>query len=142
MEKEKRAAALKQHEKEVLENNEAFLAGNQTWWDQINEFSDLPDDEFLASHTGLIKGPFTPDPESESFFEAVRYSRETVPASYNSVTLGNVSPVKNQGGDISRFYAKRPPILQAHRTSERQVIPQVGRFGCLELCLYGIRELA
>merc|ERR1712241_12310 len=96
-EKEKRAKALKKHEQEVLENNEAFLAGNQTWWDQINEFSDLPDDEFLASHTGLIKGPFTPDPESESFFEAVRYSRETVPASYNSVKRGYVSPVKDQG---------------------------------------------
>ena len=62
VEKEKRAAALKQHEKEVLENNEAFLAGNQTWWDQIDEFSDLPDDEFLAGHTGLIKRPLTPDP--------------------------------------------------------------------------------
>merc|ERR1719189_3246053 len=42
-EKEKRAEALKKHEQEVLENNEAFLAGNQTWFD-----------EFEANHTGLI----------------------------------------------------------------------------------------
>merc|ERR1719356_889418 len=51
-EMKKRANALKKHEKEVLENNEAFLAGNQTWFDEINEYSDLPDDEFEANHTG------------------------------------------------------------------------------------------
>ena len=151
-EKALRAEALKAHEQEVLENNEAFLAGNQTWFDEINEYSDLPDDEFEANHTGahdnmeyargLKDIPLPYDEESERFFDAYRYDRSTVPASYNSVTLGNVSPVKSQGGDISRFYAKRPPILKAHRTSERQVIPLVGRFGCLELCLYGIRELA
>ena len=110
MEKERRAAALKQHEKEVLENNEAFLAGNQTWWDEINEYSDLPEDEFEANHTGLISNttgmrfatgmynlPLPYDEESERFYEAVRYSRAAAPASYNSVTLGNVSPVKSQG---------------------------------------------
>merc|ERR1719479_768599 len=53
-EKEKRAEALRKHEQEVLENNEAFLAGNQTWFDEINEYSDLPDDEFEANHTGLM----------------------------------------------------------------------------------------
>merc|ERR1719411_2093808 len=112
-EKEKRAEALKKHEQEVLENNEAFLAGNQTWWDEINEYSDLPDDEFEANHTGLInnmerrfaKGmfdvPLPYDQESERFFNAARYSRSSVPASYNSVTLGNVSPVKSQGNSGS-----------------------------------------
>merc|ERR1711936_84603 len=108
-EKEKRAEALKKHEQEVLENNEAFLAGNQTWWDEINEYSDLPEDDFEANHTGLVgnmekrfaKGmynvPLPYDAESERFYDAVRYSRSSVPASYNSVTLGNVSPVKSQG---------------------------------------------
>merc|ERR1719219_1054301 len=48
-EKEKRAEALKKHEEEVLENNEAYLAGNQTWFDEINEYSDLPEDEFEAT---------------------------------------------------------------------------------------------
>merc|ERR1712119_37067 len=108
-EKEKRAKALKKHEQEVLENNEAFLAGNKTWFDEINEYSDLPEDEFEANHTGLIDNmerrfargmynvPLPYDAESERFFEAVRYDRTTVPASYNSVSLGNVSPVKNQG---------------------------------------------
>merc|ERR1719278_41022 len=103
-EKEKRAKALKKHEQEVLENNEAFLAGNKTWFDEINEYSDLPEDEFEANHTGLINHmerrfatgmynvPLPYDAESERFYEAVRYSRSAVPASYNSVTLGNVSP--------------------------------------------------
>merc|ERR1719411_1487038 len=108
-EKEKRAAALKKHEQEVLENNEAFLAGNQTWWDEINEYSDLPEDEFEANHTGLVENmerrfatgmynvPLPYDAESERFYNAARFSRASVPASYNSVTLGNVSPVKSQG---------------------------------------------
>merc|ERR1711936_879684 len=108
-EKEKRAKALKKHEQEVLENNEAFLAGNKTWFDEINEYSDLPEDEFEANHTGLINNmerrfargmynvPLPYDAESERFYDAVRYDRTTVPASYNSVSLGNVSPVKNQG---------------------------------------------
>ena len=108
-EKERRAEALKKHEQEVLENNESFLAGNQTWFDEINEYSDLPEDEFEANHTGLVNHmerrfatgmynvPLPYDAESERFYEAVRYSRSAVPASYNSVTLGNVSPVKSQG---------------------------------------------
>merc|ERR1711988_1986203 len=93
-EKEKRAETLKEHEKEVLENNEAYLAGNQTWWDEINEYSDLTDEEF---DRGLINKPLPYDEESERFFDGYRYSRSSVPASYNSVTLGNVSPVKHQG---------------------------------------------
>merc|ERR1711936_1293455 len=103
-EKALRAEALKAHEQEVLENNEAFLAGNQTWFD---EYNDLPDDEFEANHTGahdnmeyargLKDIPLPYDEESERFFDAYRYDRSTVPASYNSVTLGNVSPVKHQG---------------------------------------------
>merc|ERR1712024_412398 len=108
-EKVRRAETLKKHEQEVLENNEAFLAGNQTWWDEINEYSDLPEDDFEANHTGLVGNmekrfargmynvPLPYDAESERFYDAVRYSRSSVPASYNSVTLGNVSPVKSQG---------------------------------------------
>merc|ERR1712038_2097399 len=72
-------------------------------------YSDLPEDEFEANHTGLIANmerrfatgmynvPLPYDAESERFYDAVRYSRSTVPASYDSVALGNVSPVKSQG---------------------------------------------
>merc|ERR1719507_541303 len=95
-EKARRAEALQQHQHEVQETNEAFIAGDKTWYDAINEFSDIPDDEFIRTHTGLIDDNHIPDERSEKFFDAYRYSRTTVPESYNSVTLGNVSPVKNQ----------------------------------------------
>ena len=46
---------------------------------------------------------------SERYFDSVRYSRGgPVPASYSSVDLGLVSPVKNQVGmEISQFRFKR-----------------------------------
>ena len=52
--------------------------------------------------TGMYNVPLPYDAESERFFDAYRYSRAAVPASYDSVTLGNVSPVKSQG-DIARL---------------------------------------
>ena len=54
-EKLKRAETLKQHQQAVLEHNQAYLAGERTWYEGINEFSDIPDEEFIASHTGLIE---------------------------------------------------------------------------------------
>ena len=98
VEKARRAEALQQHQHEVQETNEAFMAGDKTWYDAINEFSDIPDDEFLRTHTGLTDDTHIPDERSERFYDAYRYSRINVPESYNSVTLGNVSPVKNQRG--------------------------------------------
>ena len=38
-EKKKRAEILKRNQQRVLEANKAFLAGNQTWREEINEFS-------------------------------------------------------------------------------------------------------
>jgi len=96
-EKARRAEALQQHQHEVQETNEAFMAGDKTWYDAINEFSDIPDDEFIRTHTGLVDDSHHPDERSERFFDAYRFSRTEVPESYNSVSLGNVSPVKNQG---------------------------------------------
>merc|ERR1712088_929198 len=97
-EKARRAEALRQHQHEVQETNEAFMAGNTTWYDAINEFSDIPDDEFLRTHTGLVEDEERRyDERSEKFYDAYRYSRQSIPASYNSVSLGHVSPVKSQG---------------------------------------------
>merc|ERR1712088_254168 len=97
-EKARRAEALQRHQHEVQETNEAFMAGDKTWYDAINEFSDIPDDEFIRTHTGLTDNDHLPvDERSEKFFDAYRYNRQNVPESYNSVKLGNVSPVKNQG---------------------------------------------
>merc|ERR1712200_12394 len=51
---EKRKEALKENEKEIHEINEEFEAGDISWFDAVNEFSDLPEDEFVAQHTGAI----------------------------------------------------------------------------------------
>ena len=97
-EKTRRAAALKEHQEVVRRANEAYARGEQTWYDEVNEFSDIPDDDFIATHTGARPlTNSTEDEASERFFDAYRYSRASVPASYNAVTKGLVTPVKNQG---------------------------------------------
>merc|ERR1712241_1569684 len=78
-EKARRAEALAQHQQEVLETNEAYIAGEKTWYDAINEFSDIPDDEFVRTHTGLTESDHPVDERSERFFEAYRYRRQNVP---------------------------------------------------------------
>ena len=42
---------------------------------------------------------------------------------------------------MSSFNAQKDALLPK-RHGERQEMPRKGGFGCLELCLYGIRELA
>jgi len=112
-EKEAREEALREHEEMVKEANEAFALGEQTWYDEINEYSDLPDTEFEANHTGLLMNitdtanqtffsgwldiPLPYDEESERLFDSYRLSRAAVPASYSAVTAGLVTPVKSQG---------------------------------------------
>ena len=91
----------------MKEQNAEFLAGNQTWFDAINDFSDLPEDEFKRKKTGgrapsFGRGLREPtgaervDAASERYFTAVRTDRSNTPASYSSVTAGLVSEVKNQ----------------------------------------------
>ena len=92
----KRIQALKEHQKAVLEHNKAYLAGERTWFEGINEFSDLPDDEFIASHTGLIEDPEQVNKDPQPVVEKSLMS--SLPASYDSVSQGHVSPVKSQGG--------------------------------------------
>ena len=105
-EKARREAALKEHQDVVRRTNEAYARGEQTWYDEVNEFSDIPDDDFIATHTGARPlANSTEDEASERFFDAYRYSRASVPASYNAVTQGLVTPAKNQGecGSCSAF---------------------------------------
>ena len=97
-EKNKRSEALKQHQHDVMEANKLYLNGPQSWFARTYSFSDLPDDEFKASFTGLLEGLTDgPDDESEEFYAQYKYTRASVPASYSSVDLGHVSPVKDQG---------------------------------------------
>jgi len=103
----RRQAALTANEKEIKEINKEYEEGKKTWFDSINEFSNLPADEFAHEKTGLNMsfslGLLDPLPEqkyhaeSERYFDRFRYSRASVPSSYSSVDQGHVSPVKNQG---------------------------------------------
>jgi len=107
-EKKRREEALKENEEKVKEVNEAYEKGESSWWDEINEMADLPEDEFEAEHTGLvddsertyarglIDSPMEYDEASERYFDTFRLSRATVPDAYSSVDEGHVTPVKNQ----------------------------------------------
>merc|ERR1719481_2005694 len=107
-EHERREEALKENEALIKENNDQYLHGNRTWWDAVNEFADLPADEFLSEKTGdsdevlYGRGLLEPaeedriDEESERYFDTFRYSRASVPDSYSSLDKGFVSQVKNQ----------------------------------------------
>ena len=48
----RRNKALKANEAIIKETNKAYQAGEKTWFDRVNDFADLPDDEFLAEKTG------------------------------------------------------------------------------------------
>jgi len=107
---QRREAALRKNEEEIKKVNKEFLEGENTWFDGINEFANLPEDEFLQQKTGAVinstiimgRGLLEPPPEgredqeSERYFDQFRYSRASIPSSYSSKDLGLVSPVKNQ----------------------------------------------
>jgi C1A family cysteine protease len=107
-EHEKRDEALKENEALINGTNQMFMNGQITWWDQVNEFANLPEDEFELEKTGAVDGSMYArgliepteeervDERSERYFDQFRYSRASVPSSYSSVALGLVSPVKTQ----------------------------------------------
>ena len=53
-EKAKREEALEEAEAEVKAENEKYLNGQAEWFEEINEFSDLPKDEFEKEKTGDV----------------------------------------------------------------------------------------
>merc|ERR1712179_400924 len=68
-EHERREEALKENEALIKENNKLYMEGFRSWWDQVNEFADLPLDEFKSQKTGLTnetsygRGLLEPTPE-------------------------------------------------------------------------------
>ena len=96
----KRNEALKESEDEIKNVNDEYAKGDLTWYDGLNEFSDLPADEFLEEKTGAIipenfgRGLLAPtkeqevDEESERYFDQVRMDRASVPSSYSSLARG------------------------------------------------------
>ena len=95
-EKEFRAQVLKMNQQVVLENNEAYLARRKSWFETINEFSTILDDEFIATHTGLTEEVEQLNNTDIPLLRMEESLRSDVPASYNSVSQGYVSPVKDQ----------------------------------------------
>ena len=106
-EKSKRVFTLEKAEESIKEQNELFLNEDSEWFSKLNEFSDLPEDEFIEEKTGLengtiyARGLLTPetipvDEESERFFQEIDLSRNDIPSSYSSLDEELVSEVKNQ----------------------------------------------
>ena len=58
-EKAKRKEALKDAEAEVKKENKKYLNGKADWFEEINEFSDLPTDEFKKEKTGMLPANFS-----------------------------------------------------------------------------------
>ena len=98
---------LEKAEESIKEQNELFLNEDSEWFSKLNEFSDLPKDEFKEEKTGLengtiyARGLLTPetipvDEESERFFQEIDLSRNDIPSSYSSLDKELVSEVKNQ----------------------------------------------
>merc|ERR1712215_399368 len=64
--KGRRRKALNQHRDDVI--LEKFSKREIDWDAGTYEFSDLPDEEFLTTHTGLL-GNLAYEPESDRFFK-------------------------------------------------------------------------
>ena len=56
-EEARRAEASKENEALIKEENELYSEGNRTWFDAVNEFANLPADEFEAEKTGDAEPP-------------------------------------------------------------------------------------
>ena len=53
--KAKRERALKQHEAIIKRENVAYANGEKSWYDKVNDFSDLTDEERTKLKTGALK---------------------------------------------------------------------------------------
>jgi len=109
-EKEAERAKLQEEEDEINENNND---PDSPFKEALNEWSDLSDEEFLKEKTGVIRpemrgmGMIMPplhermeeqarnQPELDAMYNEL--SSRSVPASYNAVSKGLVTPVKDQG---------------------------------------------
>ena len=56
-EEARRAEALKENEAKIKEENELYSEGKRPWFDAVNNFANLPQDEFEAEKTGEIEPP-------------------------------------------------------------------------------------
>merc|ERR1711973_253100 len=73
---EKRSKALKENEKEIKKINEEYENGDITWFDGMNEFADLTEDEFLEDYRGGIFAGCPPSNAIDHAITVVGYGRE------------------------------------------------------------------
>jgi len=111
-EEARRAEALKENQAKIKEENELYSEGKRPWFDAINDFANLPQDEFEAEKTGEIDPPgfgrglleptgsdrvdFASEQYFANFRARMKTNRAATPESYDSVEKGYVTSVKNQ----------------------------------------------
>merc|ERR1712215_226175 len=69
--REKYQEIREKYQDEVKEIHEKIANGEIDWDAGVYEFSDLPDEDFVTTHTGLL-GNLTNNPESDRFFNQLR----------------------------------------------------------------------
>lgn len=139
----KRERALKKNERIVKKQNVAYARGRKTWFERINGFSDLTDRERTMKKTGLKKpgrgrGLIQHDhvdERSERYFDQYRYSRGSVPASYDAVKEGHVTPARSQKqcGSCAAF-----ATMAAVETCYKKVTGKFGDYSEQELLDCGL----
>ena len=95
------ADALAKTEKQINEQNKKFVDGKSTFYEELNEFSDLTRSQFEKEKTGAIlpqggegrgRGAFLPD-QSEWYTSPelleLYASRASVPEFWDSTAIGN-----------------------------------------------------
>jgi len=114
VEKQKEAETLEKAEKEINEINKEFEEGKSTYTEELNEYSNMPLEEFEKEREGAkmpkdvqrALGAIMPpehiqnDPENAArmneVYRQIEMERQAVPDSYDSTEQGLVTPVKNQ----------------------------------------------
>ncbi|VAI56273.1 unnamed protein product [Triticum turgidum subsp. durum] len=85
---------------EVFKANVVFIesvnAGNNKFWLEANQFADITNDEFKATHTGY-KAPVGGNKGRKTGFRYANVSLNALPASVDWRTKGAVTPIKDQG---------------------------------------------
>jgi C1A family cysteine protease len=94
-------AAEKARRLEVFKNNVAFIesvnAWNDKFWLEANQFADITNDEFRATHTGYKLPVGGSKGQRSTSFRYANVSLDALPTSVDWRTKGAVTPIKDQG---------------------------------------------
>ncbi|CAM0907964.1 unnamed protein product [Alopecurus aequalis] len=86
---------------EVFKANMVFIesvnAANDKFWLEANQFADMTNDEFRATHTGYKQSVSGSKGRKMTGFRYANVSLDALPTSVDWRTKGAVTPIKNQG---------------------------------------------